>query len=192
VSFRTDTPGRPGILAPPPQVLPSFGDYGPRMASEDETGRLKAIIAKARTAIITTVSADGQLVSRPMAMQHRDFDGELWFFTEDPSHKTAEVRVNPQVNVALDAGGGWVSIAGEAEVVKDQARIDDLWDTGAEAWFEQGRDDPKVALLKVVAHTAEYWAADTPKPLVLLQYAKAAVTGGRPDVGEARTLDLDR
>lgn len=161
------------------------------MATNDEIEQLQALIGKARIGIITTVNEEGHLVSRPMAVKERDFDGDLWFFTEDPSHKTDEIRSNPQVNVALESGKGWVSIAGEAEVVKDAAKIDELWDTGAQAWFEQGRSDPKVALLKVTAHTAEYWASDDPKPLVLLKYAKAAVTGGRPTVGEARIVDLD-
>jgi general stress protein 26 len=161
------------------------------MATQDELEQLSTLIGKARIGIITTVNEDGALVSRPMAVKEREFDGDLWFFTEDPSHKTDEVRANPQVNVALDSGKGWVSLAGEAEVVKDAAKIDELWDTGAEAWFTDGRNDPKVALLKVTAHTAEYWATDTPTPLVLLKYAKAAVTGGRPNVGEARTVDLD-
>ncbi|GAA2750721.1 pyridoxamine 5'-phosphate oxidase family protein [Amnibacterium kyonggiense] len=161
------------------------------MATKEELEQLGTIIGKARIGIITTVNEHGALVSRPMSVKDREFDGDLWFFTEDPSHKTDEVRANPQVNVALDSGKGWVSIAGEASIVKDPAKIDELWDTGAEAWFEDGRQDPKVALLKVTAHTAEYWATDAPTPLVLLKYAKAAVTGGRPDVGEARTVDLD-
>jgi general stress protein 26 len=161
------------------------------MATQDEIGRLRTLIGAARIGIITTIGEGGALVSRPMAIKEREFDGDLWFFTEDPSHKTAEVRANPQVNVALDSGGGWVSLAGEAEVVHDAAKIDELWDTGAEAWFTDGRNDPKVALLKVTAHTAEYWATDDPKPVVLFKYAKAAVMGGRPEVGEARTVDLD-
>jgi general stress protein 26 len=159
-------------------------------ATKDELAQLGTLIGKARFAIITTVSADGQLVSRPMAVKERDFDGDLWFFTEDPSHKTTEVRANPQVNVALDSGKGWVSIAGEAHVVKDPAKIDELWDTGAQAWFEHGRDDPKVALLRVEARTAEYWATDEPTPVVLLKYAKAAVTGGQPHVGTSHTVEL--
>ena len=84
-----------------------------------------------------------------------------------------------------------MSLAAEATIVTDQAKIDELWDTGAEAWFEQGRDDPKVALLKVTAHTAEYWASDEPKPLILFKYAKAAATGGRPKVGESHTVSLE-
>jgi general stress protein 26 len=161
------------------------------MVDDDGIERLRALIGKARIGILTTVDDDGRLVSRPMAIKDREFDGDLWFFTEDPSHKTVEVRRDPQVNVALESGKGWVSLSGEAEVVRDAAKIDELWDTGAEAWFEHGREDPKVALLKVTAHSAEYWATDDPKPVVLLKYAKAAVTGGRPDVGEARTVELD-
>ncbi|WP_375405124.1 pyridoxamine 5'-phosphate oxidase family protein [uncultured Amnibacterium sp.] len=161
------------------------------MATTDELEQLQVLIGKARIGIITTVNEEGHLVSRPMAVKEREFDGDLWFFTEDPSHKTDEIRSNPQVNVALESGKGWVSLAGEAEIVTDAAKIDELWDTGAQAWFEQGRADPKVALLKVTAHTAEYWASDDPKPLVLLKYVKAAVTGGRPSVGEARIVDLD-
>src|ERR1700712_110490 len=156
----------------------------------DERETLAKLLKKARIALITTVSADNQLVSRPMAVKERDFDGDLWFFTEDPSHKTDEVRGNPEVNVALESGKGWVSLAGTAEIVKDQAKIDELWDTGAEAWFTEGRQDPKVALLKVTAHTAEFWTTDQPKALVLLKYSKAPVTGGRPSVGHSETVDL--
>ena len=161
------------------------------MATTDEIERLRVLIDKSRIGIITTIDADGHLVSRPMSLKEREFDGDLWFFTEDPSHKTTEVREHPQVNVSLQSGKGWVSLSGEAQVVRDAAKIDELWDTGAEAWFTDGRNDPKVALLRVVAHTAEYWSSDEPKPLVLFKYAKAAVTGGRPNVGEARTVDLD-
>ena len=161
------------------------------MATTEEIERLRVLIDKSRIGIITTIDADGHLVSRPMAVKERDFDGDLWFFTEDPSHKTTEVREHPQVNVSLQSGKGWVSLSGEAQVVRDAAKTDELWDTGAEAWFTEGRHDPKVALLRVVAHTAEYWSSDEPKPLVLFRYAKAAVTGGRPNVGEARTVDLD-
>jgi general stress protein 26 len=161
------------------------------MASKDELDQLATLIDKARIGIITSVTAHGHLVSRPMAVKQREFDGDLWFFTEDPSHKTDEVRANPEVNVALESGKGWVSLAGTAEIVKDPAKIDELWDTGAEAWFTEGRQDPKVALLRITAHTAEFWATDQPKPLVLLKYAKAAATGGRPSVGHSETVDLD-
>ena len=168
----------------------STEDARPEQATAADEQTIEKLVAKASIALLTTVAEDGSLVSRPLAVQQREFDGDLWFFTEDPSAKTAQVRANDQVNVALQAGHGWLSISGRASVSKDPAMIDELWSTGSEAWFEQGRDDPAVALLRVQADTAEYWTANAPMVVTLAKYAKAAVTGGRPDVGESKVVEL--
>jgi general stress protein 26 len=159
-------------------------------ATAEDVETIARLVEKASIALVTTVAEDGSLVSRPLAVQQREFDGDLWFFTEDPSPKTEQVRANDHVNVALQAGHGWLSISGRASVSKDPATIDELWNTGAEAWFEQGRNDPAVALLKVEAQTAEYWTSKSTMVVTLAKYAKAAVTGGRPDVGTSRVVDL--
>ena len=159
-------------------------------ATAEDVETIADLVQKAPIALVTTVAEDGSLVSRPLAVQQREFDGDLWFFTEDPSAKTDQVRANDQVNVALQAGHGWLSISGRASVSKDPAKVDELWSTGAEAWFEQGRDDPAVALLRVEAQTAEYWTSRAPMVVTLAKYAKAAVTGGRPDVGESKVVEL--
>lgn len=160
------------------------------MSTEDEQQQVADLVEKAKVALVTTVAENGSLVSRPLAVQQREFDGDLWFFTADPSPKTEQIRANNQVNVAFEAGNGWLSISGTASVTKDQAKIDELWNTAAEAWFEQGREDPAVALLRVHADTAEYWVSNTPRVIALAKYAKAAVTGGRPDIGENAVVDL--
>ena len=149
------------------------------------------LISKARFAFVTTSADDGRLLSRPLAIQEREFDGDLYFFTEDPSPKTQQVAVDSHVNVSMQSGDNYLSIAGTASVNKDQALIDELWNPYAEAWFEQGREDPAVALLKVHADSAEYWTVDSPKPVALIKYAKAIITGDRPDdVATTTSVDL--
>ena len=149
------------------------------------------LVQAARIAYVTTVTPDGRLVSRPLAVQQRDqFDGDLWFFTADPSNKTAQVQTNNQVNVAFQADNGYVSVSGTATVSHDRALIDELWNGGADAWFENGKDDPSVALLQVRAESAEYWTMDQPMAVTLLKYAKARITGERPDVGTNESVDL--
>ena len=160
------------------------------MSSDEEQRKVAELVEKAKVALVTTIAEDGSLVSRPLAVQQREFDGDLWFFTQDPSPKTDQIRVHEQVNVAIEAGKGWVSLSGTASVSKDAAKIDELWNTGAAAWFDQGRDDPAVALLKVHADTAEYWTTDSPKVVILAKYAKAAVSGGQPDIGDNAVVDL--
>jgi general stress protein 26 len=159
-------------------------------ATKEELDTLGALIVKAKIGLLTTINLEGALVSRPMSAVERDFDGDLWFFTEDPSDKTDELRANPEVNVAMESGKGWVSIAGTAHITRDPKIIDELWTASAEAWFEQGRDDPKVALIRVDAHTAEFWTMNEPKAVTLFKYAKAAATGGRPNVGTSTTVEL--
>ena len=162
------------------------------MTSDEEARRtVAALVEAAKIAYVTTVTPEGQLVSRPLGVQLRGtFDGDLWFFTADPSNKTAQVQVNDQVNVAFQADNGYVSISGTGTVSHDRTVIDELWNSGAEAWFEGGKADPHVALLQVHAESAEYWTLDQPMAVTMLKYAKAKITGERPDVGTNESVDL--
>lgn len=94
------------------------------------------------------------------------------------------------MNVAFESGKGYLSLAGTAAITRDQAKIDELWSKSVEAWFPEGRDDPSVALLRVDADSAEYWSIDDPKPVQLFKIARAAISGGEPDIGENRSVDL--
>ena len=159
-------------------------------ATPEEVRKVATLVEAAKVGVLTTVTRDGHLVSRPLAMQEIEFDGDLWFFTQDPSPKTEEIRENPEVNVAFDSGKGWVSISGTADVIHDPGKVDDPWNPRVAAWFPDGREDPTIALIKVHAHTAEYWSMDDPKVVSLFKVVKAAATGGQPDIGENKTVEL--
>lgn len=160
------------------------------MTESEDRGKIEKLIRDAKIAMVTTIGEDGKLVSRPLALLDRPFDGQLMFLVPDPSPKTGQVRANDHVNVAIQVDDGWLSVAGTARISRDQKAIDELWNSQAEAWFEGGRDDPSVALLCVDADTAEYWISTTPKVVAAVKYAKAMVTGGQPDVGENATVQL--
>ena len=59
------------------------------------------LLGNARICMLTTTTEDGKHVSRPMAVQDAEFDGDLWFFTYDDSDKARHVAKNPEVNVAF-------------------------------------------------------------------------------------------
>jgi general stress protein 26 len=160
------------------------------MTHDEELETINRIMKATRFATITTHSADGSLYSRPLAVLDRDFDGTVWFFTQDPSPKTEDVAFDPHVNVAYVDGASHISLAGTASVDRDQARIDEFWNPWAEAWFDGGRQDPAVALLRVDATSAEYWHIDKPAVVRGFEVIKALVTRTAPDVGESRTVDL--
>jgi Uncharacterized stress protein (general stress protein 26) len=148
------------------------------------------IMKGARFATVTTRGAGGHLFSRPLAVLDHDFDGTVWFFTPDPSPKTQEIAVDPHVNVAYADGPSHVSLSGTATITRDPALIDRFWNPWAESWFENGRDDPSVALPEVMAETVEFWHLDKPAVLRAVEVAKAIVTHSTPEVGESRTVEF--
>ena len=159
-------------------------------ATDDDIATIGAIISSAKIALLTTQGEGGALHSRPLRVQEQEFDGTLWFFTQEPSEKTEEIAAHPQVNASFESGKGYLSVAGTASVVRDEAKIDELWSKAVEAWFPEGREDPTVALLKIDAESAEVWSVDEPRPVTLLKIAKAVVTGTQPDVGDNKTVEL--
>jgi general stress protein 26 len=160
------------------------------MDTTDELETIRAIISSSKVAVLTTENQFGELHSRPLAVLDHEFDGSLWFFTRDPSSKVEEVAIDPRVNVSYSDGKGYLSISGIAAVEHNQTRIEQLWNPAVAAWFEHGRDDPAVALLRVDAGSAEYWASDKPAIARVFEFAKAAITDTTPDIGENRKVEL--
>ena len=120
---------------------------------------LASLIKDVDIAMLTTIQADGKLVSRPLGTQQVEFDGDLWFATSADSEKVAEIKANPRVNVAYASAGKntYVSVSGEASIVADGAKIDELWSPAMKLFFPEGKDDPKLRLIRVRAESAEYW-----------------------------------
>ena len=160
------------------------------MTDDTDLETIRSIIDAAKVAVLTTTSPSGELHSRPLAVLDDVFEGSIWFFTQDPSPKSEDIAANPEVNVAYAVGKGYLSIAGTATIEHNPTRIDQLWNPMAEAWFENGRDDPSVALLRVDARSAEYWSSDKPGVVRAFEIAKAIITKSQPDVGENRTVSL--
>ncbi len=157
---------------------------------DDDLETITSIMKDAKFATVTTHSADGELYSRPLAVLQDDFDGTVWFFTQDPSPKTEDVAHDPHVNVAYADGASHVSLSGTATVTRDPALIDKFWNPWAEAWFEGGRSDPSVALLQVDAASVEFWHVDKPAVVRAFEVAKALITRKGPDVGESKTVEF--
>lgn len=130
------------------------------------------------------------IVSRPMGLQQVEFDGDVWFFTYDHTHKTEEIRAHPNVNVSFENRGSWVSLSGVASLSDDREKMEELWNPFLKAWFPDGLETEGITLLKVTADTAEYWDSDSPQVVQLFGMVKAAVTGERAEGGENKTVDL--
>jgi general stress protein 26 len=158
---------------------------------QDDVKKLAKLIKGIGIAMLTTRDDDGTLRARPMQTQDQAFDGTLWFFTQASSHKVLEIDREHQVNLsyAKPDENRYVSVSGTAALVRDRARIDELWSPVLKAWFPKGKDDPDVALLRVDVAKAEYWDASSPTIVKLVGFAKAVLTGKEYRPGENEKLN---
>ncbi len=155
--------------------------------------KFSEMIGDIRFAMLTTVGADGSLRSRPMATQKTDFDGDLWFFTDDDSPKVDEIHQEHHVAVSYADPGSqkYVSVSGFASMVQDRQRIRELWTPAVKVWFPRGVDDPHLSLLRVRVQAIEYWDSPSSKMVQLYGFAKAVLTGKRPEnVGDHKKIDV--
>jgi general stress protein 26 len=137
-------------------------------------------------AMLTTVEPDGSLHSRPMSTQELEFDGDLWFFTYADSAKVDEVQREQRVNVSYADKDKqrYVSLSGNGTLVRDRAKMEELWSPILKAWFPDGLETPGIALLRIHVSHGEYWAAPPGKVVQLMGLATALVKGEEADYGE--------
>lgn len=135
----------------------------------------------------------GMLRARPMAAMPRRGENTIWFVTDRTNHKDEEIRADPEVCITFqdEKGNEYISISGSARMVEDRAKLKELWNTGVDAWFEGGADDPRAALIAVEPKNAEYWDNHSSDLLVMTKIVAASLTGReKPDVGENRKIDM--
>jgi general stress protein 26 len=116
----------------------------------------------------------------------------LWFFTRDDSAKVGEINGDSRVNVsyAKPSDQTYVSVSGRATMVRDQAKIEELWNPLHEAWFPGGMYDRHLALLRVDVDKAEYWDSASSTVLHVIGIVKVLATGKEYEPGENKKLDL--
>ncbi len=159
--------------------------------------KLKELIKDVKIAMFTTVDQEGMLRSRPLATLEDDAEpegdlAELWFFTAIDAPKVDEISAEHRVNLAYSepTHQRFISVSGMATTSRDRERIRHFWKPIHKAWFPDGVDDPKLALIHVRVDQAEYWDAPSSGIVNAFGMAKAIITGERYEPGENDKIRL--
>jgi general stress protein 26 len=163
------------------------------LTQDDKLSKLREIVKAVDICMLTTLDERGGLHSRPMS-NNRDveFDGDLWFFTYGSSHKVDEVNRVSKVNASFaDVDNQlYASLTGDAEVVRDRAKIEELWKPELKAWFPEGVETPDIALLKVTVGRAEYWDSSQSWVAHAVSLVSSLLTGEPAQLGENEKIEL--
>lgn len=95
----------------------------------------------------------------PMTAQlDREAHHAIWFFTSRDNH----FAPGGAATATFSSKGHDVFARFTGTLVEetDRARLDKQWNNYVEAWFEGGKDDPKLLMLRMDLGPAEIWAGD--------------------------------
>lgn len=99
--------------------------------------------------------------ARPMTGQFEDERSPIWFFASKDNGIVQKLgRSGADRAIATFASKGhdlFATVHGSIALDNDRAAIDRLWNPFVAAWYEGGKDDPKLALLRLDAEKAEIW-----------------------------------
>jgi general stress protein 26 len=73
----------------------------------------------------------------------------------------------------------WSHLQGTATISRDEALIDELWNPFAGAYFEDGRDTPGIAVLRITVESGRYWSTPSGRIGSLISMVSAALGGSR-------------
>jgi general stress protein 26 len=152
--------------------------------------KVNEMIQSIRIALLTTFDHEGNFHTRPLQTMQVEPEGRLWFFTDWNSPKVDELEQDVRVSLgyADPSNNTYVAISGTGKLLRDREKARQLWRAEQRAYYPEGPEDSRLALLRVQIERAEYWIA--PGRLSYLVAAAEAVLTGKPAgvIGENRKL----
>jgi general stress protein 26 len=90
-------------------------------------------------------------------------------------------------------------VSGIATISRDRGIIRELYAPDWKMWFaEEGDprhgtpDDPRMVLIGVTVHAAEFLEVNKPRPVILYEIVKGWLTGNEPELGQMHEVKEPR
>jgi general stress protein 26 len=161
--------------------------------SEEAIEKLKKLVSEINICLFcTNLKVDKGATCRPMSAQQTDEEGNIWFFSSLDSDKNREIEedVHVQLFFAHPDKSSYLVVNGEAEIINDQNKIEELWSPLLKTWFTDGKNDASISLIKVNAKTAYYWDTDGNKMINFLKMVASAATGTSLTMAKQGKIEL--
>ena len=111
------------------------------------------------------------LNSRPMSIHQVDDEGNIWFISSKESNKNFEIATDKRVQLFFTSmsDSHYLSVFGDVTIYKDKEEIDTIWNSIANAWFEESINDATVIIIKVTPTNVYHWDSNENKVVLNLK-----------------------
>ncbi len=128
--------------------------------------------------LMVSRDGDGDHAIPMTAQTDKDAYGQFWFFTTKDNRLAAGGATTAQFVSADD--NIFASLKGTLVTETDRGRLDALWSKPVEAWYEGGKDDPNLLMLRYELSSIEVWEQE-----MGLKGRFKLLTGQKIEPGEA-------
>ncbi|MAN46461.1 MAG: pyridoxamine 5'-phosphate oxidase family protein [Alphaproteobacteria bacterium] len=109
---------------------------------------------------------------------------EIWFITAKGTYMTDHADgQDAHYIICNDKKGLYASLRGRITPEINPKKLEEYWSFIAASWYEDGKNDPDVQLLKLSLKEGEVWTAKN-GAVFMFEVAKANLTDSKPDIGE--------
>lgn len=163
------------------------------LSGSEATEKVRKLLTYFRSAMLTT-TVGTSVRTRPMGVQGKpeNFNGSLWFFTDERSRKVQEIHAGAAVSLVFqsDEADSYLHLHGSAVVAADRSRMKDFYNPLLRTWFPDGLDDPHLTLIRFDVERGDYWTSTAGMLQVLAAFTKSVVTGTPGAGGEVGDVEM--
>ena len=149
------------------------------LTHEQAIDKFKELVKHESTCLFTTRLTQVPLTTRPMHVQEVCDQGNFWFLSAVDSDKNQEIAADSRVQLFISNTSNYefLSVYGQASISRDREKIDKYWNDMAKAWFHEGKDDPRITVIKVTPEEGFYWDTKDGKLVSMIKIMASAATG---------------
>jgi general stress protein 26 len=130
----------------------------------------------------------GSSTPQPMTAFVEQEREEIWFFTRSDTDLARQAGEGRAAMFVFQQKEVQACISGELSVQHDPARIAKYWNAVVAAWYPQGKDDPRLTMMRLECRDAEVWISQVGPVRFAWEIAKANATKHEPHVGGKANL----
>jgi general stress protein 26 len=162
------------------------------LTAQEAIDKLTEFIKSESLCFFCTKLVHQPITTRPMSTQKVDELGNIWFMSSNKSHNNTEISHNNQVQLYYSNPSNYefLSVSGNASVHNERSLIHEMWTPFAEAWFENGKDDADISLIKISPSSGYFRANKSNKMISMIKTLASTIAGRAPEGGVGGTLKL--
>ncbi|MEY3501541.1 MAG: hypothetical protein RL308_3214 [Bacteroidota bacterium] len=163
------------------------------LINKEAIDKLKSLVTEIRVCLFCTdLKTDDGSTCRPMTAIKVCDQGNIWFYSEKSSDKNKAITSDKEVQLFFSHPGksSYLVVNGEAEIILDTEKIEELWTPIAKIWFKEGKNDPSISVIKVTPKGAYYWDTDGNQMINFLKMVASVATGANLVTGNQGSIKV--